>query len=165
MATKGEREQFIEEARGYWKSQGAKFTYVRELLCGVIGESKEAFDAEMLQEWAKKIDPSVGLSSVYRTLRSLCDAGLVTEFEGPTGAKMHQRSLGRSISTSHIVCRNCGLVLPVEDPCLALREMETARRRGFKTEKITLSLEAVCESFEETGTCDRIPGGKPKSAG
>ncbi|HRQ89999.1 MAG TPA: transcriptional repressor [Bacteroidia bacterium] len=154
-APDGERERFVEAARSYWRTQGAKFTYVRKLLCGIIGESSEAFDAEMLLAWAKRTDPAIALSSVYRTLRSLCDAGLVTEFEGPNGTKMHQRSLGGSISTNHIICRNCGLVLPIDDPCLALREMEKARREGFRPEKIVLSLEAVCETFQSTGTCDR----------
>lgn len=152
-STETERDRFVEAAEKHWHENGANMTVVRRIICRAIGENDQAFDAETLLGWAKREDPLISLSSVYRTLSALEEAELVVEIKGRDGEKLHRRSLGRETASSHIVCRDCGVVVPLDDPCLSLRESSVARGKGFHAEKITLRMEASCDELERTGKC------------
>lgn len=164
-STETDRESFVEAAEKFWHENGANMTVVRRVICNAIGGNDEAFDAETLLAWAKRGDPLISLSSVYRTLSALEEAELVIEIEGRDGKKLHRKSLGRDTASSHIVCRDCGVVIPVDDPCLSLRESTAAREKGFHAEKITLRMEASCDELERTGKCGNCRTGDGKQAG
>jgi len=149
---------FVQAAERYWHEKGSNVTVVRRVLCEVIAGHDEAFDAEMLLAWAKKRDPLISLSSCYRTLNALGEAGLLVEIEGRDGRRMHQKAPSNLAATSHIVCRNCGIVIPVDDPCLPLRETNQVLARGFRPEKLALRVEASCEDWERTGACEKCEG-------
>lgn len=88
---------------------------------------------------------SVGLSTVYRTVRLLLAAGQLDVAVGKSGAKLY-RQCSVQVRHCHLVCRRCGHVVEVEPP-------ETANpmtsRRGFT--------DVTCH-VELTGLCPSCPG-------
>lgn len=148
-------EDFTEKARTYWKSQGGSLTTVRKIICDRVARSAGSFDAEKLLKWVREEDKLISLSTVYRTLHSLVEAGLVTEVQGADARSNYHVRCADSRATSHVLCQDCGEVIPVENPCLAVRESEAAQKQGFSPRKISLRYEASCDVLKASGHCER----------
>lgn len=145
---------FLRAAEAHWKSRNSSMTAVRRILCRKLAEADEALDAETLLREARGEDRLISLSTVYRTLASLCEGGLLTEVEGRAGKKNYHPAATDHQATSHIVCEDCGHVTPVENPCLTLREGASAQQRGFTPSKISLRMEAHCDRLKNDGACE-----------
>ena len=147
-------EAFLRAAESYWKSRNSSMTAVRRILCRKLAGASEALDAETLLREARAEDRLISLSTVYRTLASLSEGGLLTEVEGRSGKMNYHPAPTNRQATSHIVCEDCGHVTPIENPCLTLREGASAQQRGFTPSKITLRMEARCDRLKKDGACE-----------
>ncbi|MGE9289347.1 MAG: Fur family transcriptional regulator, partial [Puniceicoccales bacterium] len=130
-------------------------TAVRKIVCRKALSSTTAFDAEGLLQSVREEDGLISLSTVYRTLSALQDAGLITEIEGIDRKKQFSVVGANTSSTSHVVCKDCGKVIPLENPCLSLRESRTAHQTGFSPKKMSLRIEATCDELHQCGSCTR----------
>lgn len=147
--------EWLEQARQYWRSRNSAMTAVRRLICATIVQTKDAFDAETLHAKCREQDGLISLSTVYRTLRHLVEAELLSEIEGIGDKTYYQVKVGPDIGQSTAYCTDCDEVFPIENPCLTLRESETARRMGFTPKRISLRVDTSCDELEETGSCSR----------
>jgi Fur family ferric uptake transcriptional regulator len=85
---------------------------------------------------------SVGLTTVYRTLQALADAGKVDVLRTGDGESVYRRC-----STSHhhhLVCRNCGRTVEVEGPAVERWAEKIGAQHGFVR---------VTHNVEVFGTC------------
>jgi len=88
-------------------------------------------------------DP-VGLSTVYRTLQALADAGEVDVLRTAEGESVYRRcSTGHH---HHLVCRTCGSTVEVEGAAVERWAAGTAAAHGFTN---------VTHTLEVFGTCAR----------
>ena len=145
---------FLREARVLWSSRNSTLTVVRKILCEIIQQHDEPFSVESLHQQARRIDPAISISTVYRTVAALSEGALLRDLEGRDGKTVYEKSLDHSTGSGHIICQDCGKVIPLEAPCLVIRETATARAHGFSPEKITLRLEASCDEWSRTGSCE-----------
>lgn len=155
-----EIEAFLQQAEAYWASKGSRMTTVRRIICRTIFGHPDSINAEELLRLARKSDKLISLSTVYRTLSGLTECNLLVEVEGRDGKKNYNVAHATTNASSHIVCEDCGHVIPIENPCLALREGSAARAAGFQPSKISLRVEASCEQLKQTGQCGHCQSGK-----
>jgi len=59
---------------------GLRMTKQRALILDILRNSQEHLDAEALHDRARRLDPQIGIATVYRTLSLLKDFGLVNEY-------------------------------------------------------------------------------------
>ena len=85
----------------------------------------------------------VGLSTVYRTLQALVDAGDVDVLREDGGQALYRRCSRRH--HHHLVCRVCGRTVEVEGPVVEAWAGRTAAEHGFVD---------VTHHVEVFGTCD-----------
>ena len=86
-------------------------------------------------------DP-VGLSTVYRTLQALADAGEVDVLRTDDGESVYRRcSTGHH---HHLVCRACGRTVEVEGPAVERWANRTATEHGFTEVSHTLEVFGTC---------------------
>jgi len=149
-----EVEALMERAEALWRARGSRMTEVRRTICRHLFASDEAVDADVLLARARETDGLISLSTVYRTLRGLAESELVESFDDGEGKCSYRPARSHDPGTSHIVCRDCGRVFPLENPCLTLREGALARERGFTPRKISLRFEATCDTYREHGRCE-----------
>ncbi len=142
-------------AEVFWRSRNSRMTTVRRMICESIVEAEGSVDAEDLLRRVRGKDALISLSTVYRTLGALEECGLLVEVEGGDGKKKYNVAEGPGTATSHVVCEDCGHVMPIENPCLGLRETSAAQAAGFNPRRISLRYEASCRQFRQTGRCDR----------
>jgi Fe2+/Zn2+ uptake regulation proteins len=148
-------ETFCAAAQNYWASQGSRRTQVRDVLCRVIAAEADPFTAEELLAKARKVDRLISYASVYRTLASLVESGLLREAPGAREHRCYTLASAPGGGMTHIICTDCEQVVPLADECLPLREGFLAKQQGFIPKKMTLRIEASCEELRRSGVCER----------
>jgi len=86
---------------------------------------------------------SVGLTTVYRTLQLLADAGEVDQMRLPGGEQMYRRC-GRDRHHHHLVCRICGKAVDVEGPAVERWADAQAAAHGFVDIDHTVEIVGTC---------------------
>jgi Fur family ferric uptake transcriptional regulator len=84
----------------------------------------------------------VGLTTVYRTLQMLVDAGEVDTMRLPTGEQLFRRC-GRA-HHHHLVCRQCGTTVEVEGPAVERWADKLATEHGYTEVSHTLEIFGTC---------------------
>ena len=91
---------------------GYRFTGQRKIVLQALGNENRLFDADTIFMEVKKIDPSVGVSTVYRTLELLSRLKLVCRISVGTDKSMYILSDDCRKDTSvYMVCDNCKKVI------------------------------------------------------
>lgn len=150
-----QQQLWMERAQGFWRRRGSSMTAVRRVICKAIAEQEATFDAEMLLEHCRRHDGLISLSTVYRTLKHLVEGDLLVELEGIDDKRHFCLKLGLDISDSTVVCLDCKEVIPMNNPCLTLRESEEVKRMGFTPKRLSLRVETSCDEWQRNGSCSR----------
>jgi Fur family transcriptional regulator, ferric uptake regulator len=144
-----------------WQQNGSRRTFVREVLCDAIAQLESPFTAETLLPIARRRDRGISMASVYRTLGDLTSFGLLHETRGAQNemcfSTVDPAKFNEVPNSATVVCRDCGHLHQVADPCLAMREGPLAQQAGFKLRKLDLRMEADCTTLHQTGSCHRRP--------
>jgi Fur family ferric uptake transcriptional regulator len=107
-------------------------------------EATDGFrSAQQLHAALRDQGAGVGLTTVYRTLQLLCDAGEVDQMRLPDGEQVY-RHCGRGRHHHHLVCRSCGRTVEVEGPAVESWAQEQAERHGFVEVDHTLEIVGTC---------------------
>ncbi len=89
----------------------------------------------------------VGLTTVYRTLQALADARQVDVIRTDDGEARYRRCNPKH--HHHLVCRNCGRTIEVDDPAVELWAEEVARGHAFTRITHTLEIFGTCATCAE----------------
>jgi Fur family ferric uptake transcriptional regulator len=86
---------------------------------------------------------AVGLTTVYRTLQALADAGELDVVRADGGEAMY-RLCGTGGHHHHIVCRSCGATAELRAGAVEEWAEDAARRHGFSAVTHTAELFGLC---------------------
>jgi Fur family transcriptional regulator, peroxide stress response regulator len=87
------------------KQAGVKLTHQRLEICREIGSASNHPDAETVFAGVRKRVPTISLDTVYRTLWTLLDLGLISTLGIP---RERMRFDGNTAPHHHFVCTKCG---------------------------------------------------------
>ncbi len=133
------------------ESHGVKITRARRAILQVLGATSEHLNVAEVHRRARKIDPRVGLASVYRTMELLARIGLVKQLHLD---HRHRHYASTTAGHSHhLVCTTCGLAVEFNDCRLEELERIIARRTDFRID------EHCVEFFGQCRKCRTRPGG------
>ena len=132
----------IDDLIAQLRRRGQRATTARR---AVLAELLDAGDlhlsAEELAERIHAQHPNVHLSTVYRTLDSLSDAGLVTV------ARFNDRPVTYHLTVDvhhHAVCTTCGAVINLPPAAVAALGEHLLRTYGFHAEPSHLTIPGRC---------------------
>jgi Fur family ferric uptake transcriptional regulator len=109
----------------------------------VLAELHEFRTAQQIHDELRRRGDSIGLTTVYRTLQSLSDAGELDALRNADGETAYRRcSDGHH---HHLVCRSCGRTVEVSGPAVERWANAVAAEHGFRE---------VSHDLEIFGTCD-----------
>jgi Fe2+ or Zn2+ uptake regulation protein len=101
----------LETTEGTLKERGLRLTRQRQILLELIDKTGEHLDAERLFQMAKEKDPKLNRVTVYRTLKTLKEGGLVDELDlMHYGGDQHYYETRRKQEHAHVICLRCGKV-------------------------------------------------------
>jgi Fur family ferric uptake transcriptional regulator len=107
----------------------------------VLAEQKNPLTAPEIQKLALKDAPSIGLATVYRSLKSLAEDGRVVSVEIPGQPPRYERA--NKGHHHHFLCRSCDGVFEL-DKCL--EGIKTIAPRRFRVDDHEIILYGACES-------------------
>ena len=103
-------------------------------------------DVETVYEAVRQRVPTISLDTVYRTLATLTERGLITRVSFTAGPARYDANPARH---HHFVCTRCGLVRDVEDEELdAIRPTEEVTQIG-RPDTVTVQFRGVCRECQK----------------
>jgi Fur family transcriptional regulator, ferric uptake regulator len=98
-----------------------------------------------LDDELRRRRPSVGRASVYRALEQLEGLGLVQRIEVCRGTAGYERVDPTGHHHHHAICRDCGRMVPFEDPRLERALEHVAGEMAFDVTEHDVVLRGLCE--------------------
>jgi Fur family ferric uptake transcriptional regulator len=128
---------------------GARPTRQRKAVAAALGDVEDFRSAQDIHALLRQRGDDVGLTTVYRTLTALADAGDIDVLRTPDGESVY-----RQCSTGHhhhLVCRSCGLTVEIEGPTVETWATKTAHQHGFAQVEHTLEIFGTCATCADSG--------------
>ena len=113
------------------RRRGYKITPQRRTIIGAILDTREHLTPAAIHERVSREHACIGLVTVYRTLETLAELGLICETHagGSCRSYLMRRPSGHH---HHLICSDCGKVLDFTDCNLGELERRLAREKKFK---------------------------------
>ena len=129
-------------------STPARPTRQRTAVSAVLNELDEFRSAQDLHAMLRDRGEAIGLTTVYRTLQALAEAGEVDSLRTADGEAVYRRcSTGHH---HHLVCRSCGRTVEVEGPTVERWASRVAAENGFVDASHTLEVFGTCRTCAES---------------
>jgi Fur family transcriptional regulator, ferric uptake regulator len=125
------------------RKQGLKRTSQRDLILEVFLSTEEHLSSEDLHRLVRKQDPSVGQTTVYRTLKLLSEAGLAREVRFGDG-RTHYEHNYKLEHHDHMICSECGRIIEFFSPELEAIQDAMAARHRFVVTSHLLRMIGIC---------------------
>ncbi|EFK99631.1 MULTISPECIES: Fur family transcriptional regulator [Streptomyces] len=126
-------------------------TRQRAAVASALSEVEEFRSAQDLHDMLKHRGDSVGLTTVYRTLQSLADAGEVDVLRNAEGEAVYRRCATEQ-HHHHLVCRSCGKAVEVEGAAVEEWAATVAAQHGFVEVAHTVEIFGTCGDCCAEGT-------------
>jgi Fur family ferric uptake transcriptional regulator len=131
------------------RAAGKRITPQRRLVLGILGQASKHLDANEIHEQGRRIDSSLSLSTVYRTLGTLKDVRVVRELH--LDGEHHHYELYDRGDHYHLVCLECGRVLEVDSSPFAQAAAAAGRIHGFRVASAEVELSGFCAECRDRG--------------
>lgn len=119
-------------------------TRQRAAVSAALDAVQDFRSAQELHDLLKQRGENVGLTTVYRTLQSLAEAGEVDVLRTADGESVYRRC--SSGHHHHLVCRVCGRAVEVEGPAVERWADKVAAEHGFVDVSHTVEIFGVCQA-------------------
>lgn len=150
MASK--KENFYQEKQifsEHIQKSGLRHTAQRDLILEIFLKTEEHLTSEDLYWLVHKKDPSVGHTTVYRTLKLLTEAGLAREVRFGDGKTYYEHHFGHE-HHDHMICTECGKVIEFFSEKLEAAQDAMAEKYNFKPTHHSLRIWGLCETCQKT---------------
>jgi Fur family ferric uptake transcriptional regulator len=119
-------------------------TKQRRAVDEILAELAEFRTAQQIHEELRRRGDGIGLTTVYRRLQALADAGDLDAIRIADGETAYRRcSIGHH---HHLVCRVCGRTVEVSGPAVEKWADTVAQQNGFREVSHDLEIFGTCKS-------------------
>lgn len=94
--------------------------------------------------YVQERDKSIGLATVYRTLKMLEDMDLLNKIY-MMGMQEDDHEVESKSPHYHLICLKCGSIVDISDTTLNEISSHIKREHGFETTQVKLSVYGLCE--------------------
>lgn len=129
----------------YIRERGLKQSAKRDCILDVFLATRDHLSTEQLHKLVKERDPSIGYTTVYRTLKLLAQCGLAYEVDFHDGVARYELSLNRR-THHHMVCTTCGDSVEFFVPELEEVERRIGLQFRFRPSRHAFQIFGTCAS-------------------
>jgi len=129
--------------RQYLKNRGMLHSKQREEILDVFLKTEKHPTIDDLYELVRKKHPNIGLATVYRAMRVVCDAGLAREADFGDGVKRFEHEYQHQ-HHDHLVCLKCGRVIEVLSPKIEYLQERLAKKHNFTPVRHRMEIFGTC---------------------
>lgn len=142
--------------RQYLKNKGMLNSKQREQILDIFVKTKRHPTIDDLYEVARKRNPKVGLATVYRAMRVICDAGLAKEVDFGDGVRRFEHEYRRN-HHDHLVCLKCGRIIEVRSPQVEDMQEKLAKKHNFMPVRYRMQIFGICSECKRNGNRAQTP--------
>ncbi|MBI5740991.1 MAG: transcriptional repressor [Nitrospirae bacterium] len=125
------------------REKGLKHSGQRKDILLTFLKTEKHLSADELYALVKKKNPAIGIATVYRTLKLLCESGLSSELRLGSGAVRYEHFYGHE-HHDHLVCVKCGEFIEVVDPEIEKLQERLAAKEDFSLQGHKLLMYGIC---------------------
>ena len=145
MVRSDEVERRVEQLARGLRDAGLRLTHQRLEILRVVAADETHPDVETVYRAVRERVPTISLDTVYRTLATLTERGLISRVLFTPGPARYDANTARH---HHFVCTRCGLVRDVEDADLdAIRPTGEVVGIG-RPDAVTVQFRGVCAACQ-----------------
>jgi Fur family peroxide stress response transcriptional regulator len=137
-----EVERRVESLSQALRNAGLRLTHQRLEVVREIAQSDEHPNAESVYHRVRARVPTISLDTVYRTLTTLADLGLVTRVAATLGPTRYDANVSHH---HHFVCVRCGLIRDVVDEQLDAVAVPHSASAFGTVDSVEVQLRGVCK--------------------
>jgi len=127
----------------YLQANKLKQTPHRELILENFLENEGHRSVEDIYHTVKAIDPRIGYTTVYRTMKLLIRCGLAREIELADGITRYEHLFNHE-HHDHLICMECGNSIEFYNPEIETLQDAASAQLGFKVLDHKLQIYGVC---------------------
>jgi Fur family ferric uptake transcriptional regulator len=139
-----EKEIFLEHIQ----KAGLRRTGQRDLILEIFLKTEEHLTSEDLYFLVHREDPSIGHTTVYRTLKLLTEAGLAREVRFGDNKTYYEHHYNHA-HHDHMICTECGKVIEFFSQDIENLQDQMADQFGFRPTHHSLRMWGVCSDCQE----------------
>jgi Fur family ferric uptake transcriptional regulator len=124
--------------------EGLKATKQRQEILNIFLNSSGHKNLAQIYAQVTKINPKIGYTTVYRTLKLFTHLGLATQRKFADGETRYEPASEGS-HHDHLICLDCGKIIEFEDQTLEALQDGIAQRHRFKIFHHRMELYGQCE--------------------
>jgi len=147
----GKKEEFKKEKEVFSEhiqKAGLRRTSQREVIMEVFLRTEEHLTSEDLYWLVQKVDPSVGHTTVYRTLKLLTEADLAREVRFGDNKTYYEHHFEHQ-HHDHMICTECGKVIEFFSAEIEALQDKMADNFDFKPTHHSLRMWGVCAECQK----------------
>ena len=154
-----EKQIFLEHIQ----AAGLRRTGQRDLILETFLSTEDHLSSEDLYWLVHKLDPTVGHTTVYRTLKLLTEAGLARETRFGDNKTYYEHHYNHQ-HHDHMICTECGQVIEFFSQDIEELQDQMADKFGFRPTHHSLRLWGVCSDCQtnEIHASQAPSGAQPK---
>jgi Fur family ferric uptake transcriptional regulator len=126
-----------------------KATRQRQEILNVFLNSSGHRNLAQIHAQVVKVNPKVGYTTVYRTLKLLTRSGLAAQRKFGDGETRYEPTSGKK-HHDHLICLRCGDIIEFEDESLENLQNSIAQRYRFKPFHHKMELYGLCADCGQT---------------
>lgn len=127
------------------ESAGFRRGGARRAVIEVLAAETCAISALQIEERLHAAGRRVGRASVYRALEQLSALGLAHKLDLGSETALYERTEPGGDHHHHMICDECGKVLPFADPALERAVTKLTGESGFEVREHEVVLHGACE--------------------
>ena len=134
--------------REFLRTKGFKMTPQRDLIFKSFFEMNRHVSVDEVYDRVRRLDSSVGYSTVWRNLKLICKIGLAEEVNLGDGITRYDRVT--EVPHGHLYCLNCKDLIEFDaDQVLGFLTV-TASQNDFLPEGYKIEIQGYCSKCRET---------------
>ena len=130
----------------FLEDHSLKHTKQREAILDVFLEARGHVTGEEIYLRVRELHTQIGYTTVYRTMKLLCDAGLAHERNFDDGITRYEIEHEHH---DHLVCTKCGAIVEFECELIEDAQDRIAERHGFRVLRHRHELYGHCRDCRE----------------
>jgi len=145
------------------EKKGLRKTSQRDLILEVFLKTEEHLTSEDLYWLIQKKDPTIGHTTVYRTLKLLTEAGLAREVRFGDGKTYYEHHHDHE-HHDHLICTGCGRIEEFFSAEIESLQDQIAEDLGFRPTHHSLRMWGICSDCQKVMSESDVsaPGAQPK---
>ena len=144
---------WVDKFNEYLSGKGLRHSQPREVVAREFFRDDKHISVDELYKRVRKVNPHIGIATVYRTLNLLVEGGLALRREFATGAASYERN--PETHHDHLLCTSCGKIVEFHR-----EEIEDLQEHVAKSHGFTLSF----HKMELYGLCKKCQRSSPKTS-